>query len=295
MEMEDVYTQYKPLLLSISYQMIGSMTEAEDIVHDIFIDFHKIDQNNIKDIKSYLCKMVTNRTIDHLRSASKRREHYVGPWLPEPLNTIRDPLFSIVQHDQLSYALLTLLEKLNPVERAVFVLREAFSFSYDEIESFIGKEEANCRQILSRAKKKLHFHESKKKNYVGKDEGEKLINQFVYAVTTGNTDELFQLLKEDAILYSDGGGKVTAAIFPIVSSKRIAQFIFGLLQKYSNDKTLSIQMTQINGQPGLFISSDREPSSAVCFEITDQQVTQIFVIRNPEKLTYMLESGRGKK
>jgi len=156
MEVEHLYIQYKPLLLSISYRMLGSLNEAEDIVHEIFADLQVINIENINNIKAFLCKMVTNRCIDFLKSARKQREVYTGPWLPEPLifEDKDDPFHTILQQDQITYAILTLMETLNPIERAVFVLKEAFAFHYSEIASLLEKEEANCRKILSRAKKK---------------------------------------------------------------------------------------------------------------------------------------------
>jgi RNA polymerase sigma-70 factor, ECF subfamily len=290
MEIEQLYTLYKPLLLSISYRMLGSLSEAEDIVHEIFTDIQDVETENIGNIKAYLCKMVTNRTIDYLKSAKKNREVYIGPWLPEPLiiEDENDPLLSVLQLDQITYALLSLMEQLNPVERAVFVLREAFDFKYDELASLLEKEESNCRKILSRAKKRLHFNDDF--YLVPKEQSEevnKLIHQFIYASNTGNTDELLRLLSEDAVLYTDGGGKVTAAILPIVTSRRIVQFILGLLKKYSMDKSMKIQTMNINGQTGIIIESDQEPSSVVCFDIDNNHIQQIFVIRNPDKLKYL--------
>ena len=290
MDIEKLYTQYKPLLLSISYRLLGSLSEAEDMVHEIFTDIQAVETENIGNIKAYLCKMITNRSIDYLKSAKKNREVYTGPWLPEPLNTEdkNDPLLSMLQQDRITYALLFLMEQLNPVERAIFVLREAFEFKYDEIASLVDKEESNCRKILSRAKKKLHLHDDFQSSQ--KEESEevnKLIHQFIYASNTGNMDELMRLLSEDAVLFTDGGGRVTAAIYPIVSSRRIVSFILGLLKKYRLDQSLKIQTMNINGQTGIMIESKLEPSSAVCFDIDNNQIQQVFVIRNPEKLKYL--------
>jgi RNA polymerase sigma-70 factor, ECF subfamily len=290
MEIVQLYTLYKPLLLSISYRMLGSLSEAEDIVHEIFTDIQEVEIKKISNLKAYLCKMVTNRSIDYLKSAKKNREVYMGPWLPEPLiiEDKNDPLTSVLQHDQLSYALLSLMEQLNPIERAVFVLREAFDYKFEEIASFVGKEESNCRKVLSRVRKKLHLNgdfQSVKKEQT--EEVSNLIHQFIYASNTGNSDELIRLLCEDAVLYTDGGGKVTAAINPIVTSRRIVQFILGLLKKYSKDPSLKVQMKNINGQSGIIIESDVEPSSVVCFDIDNNQVQQIFIIRNPDKLKHL--------
>ncbi len=290
MEIEQIYTEYKPLLISISYQMSGSLSESEDIVHEVFTDIQNTETGEVVHLKAYLCKMVTNRTIDYLKSAKKNREVYTGPWLPEPFRSEdeQDPLTSVLKNDQITYALLCLMEQLNPVERAVFVLREAFGFKYDEIASLLEKEEANCRQLLSRAKKKLNLHDDFQ--HIKKEPSEevnKLIHQFIYAFHTGNTDELFRLLSEDAIVYTDGGGKVRSAIYPIASSERVVQLLLGLGKKWSQDDTRNIQTVNINGQMGIIVTSDIEPSSVVSFDIENQQIKQIFIVRNPDKLKYV--------
>ena len=287
MEIEHLYTQYKPLLLSISYRMLGTITEAEDLVHEIFADLHGLKLERIDNVKAYLCRMVTNRCIDLLKSAQKRREVYIGPWLPEPLifEDNNDPFQLILQQDQITYAMLTLMEQLNPIERAVFVLREAFDFSYKEIANLLEKEEVNCRKIVSRAKRKLQLNgDIHPQNNNQTNEVNQLITQFVYAAKAGKMEELIRYLCEDAILYSDGGGHVTAALRPIVSSGRVVQFILGLVKKYSLDSSMKVELKNINGQTGLLIESDQEPASIVCFDIENTRIKQIFVIRNPEKL-----------
>lgn len=289
MEIDELYIKFKPLLLSISYRMLGSYSEAEDIVQSIFTDIQSLDITRVTNPKGYLCKMTTNRSIDFLKSAKKKREVYTGPWLPEPIifNNQDDPLEAILQQDQISYAMLTLMEQLNPVERAVFVLREAFAFKYEEIASLIEKEESNCRKIFSRAKKKLSLEESDFQEHTQTEAAHQLISQFVHAVQTGNMKEMLRCLSKEAVLYSDGGGNVTAAIRPIVSSDRVLQFIQGLLKKYSH--TLNIQQKNINGQLGLLIESTGEPPSIVCFDIKNEQIQQVFIIRNPEKLAHLSE------
>jgi len=286
---DQFYQEYKPLLFSIAYRMTGTITEAEDITHDVLLDFGKLNEGQIENIKSYLCKMVTNRSLDYLKSARKQREVYIGPWLPEPL-IFHDvnPMHEVLMQDSISYALLCLMEQLTPVERAVFVLREAFGYEYDEIASILEKEVANCRKILSRARKKIDYKDDVGPLQVNQEELQHLVQSFLVAATTGNTESFLNLLANDAVLYSDGGGKVKAALVPIETRERVAQFIFGLLRKFGQDDELKFELVNVNGQIGLLIKRDNKPENVVSFEIEKNQIKHIFSIRNPEKLTFAL-------
>ncbi|MEH7382713.1 RNA polymerase sigma-70 factor [Bacillus sp. JJ1533] len=286
---EHLYREYKPLLFSIAYRIMGTITDAEDIIHDVLLDFEKSSRGQIENIKAYLCKMVTNRSIDQLKSARKQREVYIGPWLPEPI-IIHDegPEHVAIMKDTISYALLSLMEQLSPVERAVFVLREAFGYEYDEIAFMIDKEVTNCRKILSRARKKLDYKDDINDLQVSQEKMGDLIHSFLRAATTGNIDGLLSLLANDAVLYSDGGGKVKAAIVPIKTKERVSQFILGIIRKFGQDDKLEIEVVNVNGQIGILIKRNHKPENVVCFEIENNQINQIFSIRNPEKLTYAI-------
>ncbi|MFS0820610.1 RNA polymerase sigma-70 factor [Bacillus sp. 1P02SD] len=283
------YQQHKPLLFSIAYRMTGTITESEDIIHDVLLDFERTDHYKIENTKAYLCKMVTNRSIDYLKSARKQREVYVGPWLPEPLIIYDvDPMHAVLLQDNLSYALLSLMEQLSPVERAVFVLREAFGYEYDDIASIIEKEVANCRKIISRAKKKLDYRDDVEDLHVNQEKLQQLVQSFLLAATTGNMENLLSMLANDSVLYSDGGGKVKAAVVPIKTKERVANFILGLIRKFGQDAQLEIELVNVNRQIGILIKRNQQPENVVCFEIENNQITQIFSIRNPEKLTYAI-------
>lgn len=286
---DQFYLEYKPLLFSIAYRMTGTITEAEDITHDVLLDFGKLNEGQIENIKAYLCKMVTNRSIDYLKSARKQREVYIGPWLPEPL-IFHDvnPMHAVLMQDSISYALLCLMEQLSPVERAVFVLREAFGYEYEEIASILEKEVANCRKILSRARRKIDYKDDVDPLQVNQEELQHLVQSFLVAATTGNTESFLNLLANDAVLYSDGGGKVKAALVPIETRERVAQFIFGLLRKFGQDDELKFELVNVNGQSGILIKRDNKPENVVCFGIEKNQIKHIFSIRNPEKLTFAL-------
>ncbi|THE12209.1 RNA polymerase sigma-70 factor [Bacillus timonensis] len=286
---EQFYQEHKPLLFSIAYRMTGTITESEDIIHDVLLDFERTNYDKIENTKAYLCKMVTNRSIDYLKSARKQREVYIGPWLPEPLIIHEsDPMHAVIVQDNLSYALLSLMEQLSPVERAVFVLREAFGYEYDDIASILEKEEANCRKIISRAKKKLDYKDNVNDLHVNQENLQQLVQSFLRAATTGNVENLLSLLANDSVLYSDGGGKVKAAIVPIKTKERVSQFILGLVRKFGQDAQLEIEIVNVNGQIGILINRNHKPENVICFELENNQITQIFSIRNPEKLTYAI-------
>ncbi|MEH7235158.1 RNA polymerase sigma-70 factor [Bacillus sp. JJ1562] len=286
---EQFYQEYKSLLFSIAYRMTGTITEAEDIIHDVLIDFEKSNNDQVENRKAYLCKMVTNRSIDFLKSARRQREVYIGPWLPEPLIIHDvDPMHTVLMQDNISYALLSLMEQLSPVERAVFVLREAFGYEYVEIASFIEKEAANCRKIFSRARKKLDYKDETNDSQVNQTELQHLVQSFLLAATTGNIEGLLSILSNDAVLYSDGGGKAKAALVPIKTRERVSQFIFGLIRKFGQDDKIEVDLVIVNGQIGILIKRNQKPENVVCFEIEKKEIKHIFLIRNPEKLTYAI-------
>lgn len=300
MEIDEAYSRYRALLFSIAYRMLGSVTHAEDLVQDTFVTLQQQaiyqDEGHIRDLKAYLCKIVTNRCLDYMKSAKAQREVYIGPWLPEPLlqeytiipASIRaeemDPFQTIELEDTISYAFLVMLERLTPVERAVFILREAFVFEYDVIADFLGKTETGCRKIFSRLKQKME-NESEIE-WVPNAKSEQLTLRFLQAASTGDMAELFQLLSDDVALYSDGGGKITAAVKPIVSSQRVIAFIGGLVAK--GDSLVSVRVVRINGQHGLLIQVPNEASpTVVSLAIKNGLVQEIYMIRNPDKLRHI--------
>ncbi|MFS0862782.1 RNA polymerase sigma-70 factor [Fredinandcohnia sp. 179-A 10B2 NHS] len=284
---ESLYLQYKPLLFSIAYRMTGTITEAEDILHDVLLGMEKADFQTVSNPKAYLCKMVTNKSLDYMKSAKKKRELYSGPWLPEPVVTHgkNDPILKVLQKDQVSYALQTLMEQLSPIERAVFVLRQVFEFDYQEIASMVNKEETNCRKIFSRANKKLDYKVVE--NRSGNERLQQLVHQFVIAASTGQMEHLLSLLSEDAVLYSDGGGKVKAALVPIQSKDRVAAFIFGLVKKFGNDSEYTVEPIRVEGQVGLLLMVAGEIESVICFDQKDNYIHTIYMVRNPEKLQHI--------
>ncbi|MFY0762236.1 RNA polymerase sigma-70 factor [Metabacillus dongyingensis] len=282
MELDTLYKTYQPFLFSIAYRMLGSVTDAEDIVHDLFLQL-KIDTVQIKDMKAYLAKVTTNRCLNFLKSARKRREIYTGPWLPEPrVHQTEQPLDKILTDETVSYAFLVLLDQLSPVERAVFVLREAFAYDYGDIAGMLEKTEVNCRKIYSRAKRKLkndmpvHPENTERVDFLAKT--------FIKASMTGNFEEFIDILTEDVVLVTDGGGKVISALNPIVNKQRVSAFLNGISSKGSFIGELLPVM--VNGQKGILQVTEGHPIKVICFELDSKQknIRRIFIVTNPDKL-----------
>jgi RNA polymerase sigma-70 factor (ECF subfamily) len=263
--------------------MLGTVADAEDMVQDTFLALQKIKIQQIRNLKAYLCKMITHRCLDELKSAKKKREIYTGPWLPEPILIEEEqdtPLKTLIHRESLSIAFLTLLEKLTPQERAVFILREVLEFQYSEIAEMLGKTETNCRQILSRAKGKIAA--GKPEPAIDYAEQQKLLNDFIQAVTTENKERLLTLLETDIILYSDGGGKVPAALHPIAGAERVIPYLLGLIKKVPAG--FRYQLANINGRPGVILWVGQQVDSILSFKTNGSKMAAFYLIRNPDKL-----------
>ncbi|MEH7342333.1 RNA polymerase sigma-70 factor [Bacillus sp. JJ1532] len=286
MEMAQVYQTYKPLLFSLAYRMLGSAMDAEDIVHEAFILLGEADnETKINNLKAYLCKIVTNRCIDKLRSAAKQREVYIGQWLPEPIveDDIDNPSISLDKKESISMAYLLLLQQLTEVERAVFLLREVFQYEYEDIASIVGKSSTNCRQIFHRAKKGImHKTHSEKSD---KHHSKTYIEKFSQAVLDGNIDLIHAMLTKDAVFYSDGGGKVTAALRPIFSADHIARFLLGVITKLPENA--AYQFKNVNGSPGMVVIIDGRIDYVVSIEVNDGKIAKIYMVSNPDKLIHL--------
>ncbi|MFM1653312.1 RNA polymerase sigma-70 factor [Brevibacillus sp. B_LB10_24] len=287
MEFETMYTQYRTMLMSIAYHMLGSLADAEDIVQEVFLEVQQQDTNRIENMKAYLAKAVTNRCINYTKSARKRREVYVGPWLPEPIVALsqEDPMELVMKDEVISYALLVALEQLNAVERAIFILREALDYSYREIAEILHKTEENCRKIHSRIKKKLHRDGAVSSSRSNSEED--LVNLFIDAAKTGNFNELIHRLTDDAAMVTDGGGKVRGALRPIIGRERILALLEGIAPRgYFAGDFLPVY---VNGQRGVLLVTDGRPAKEIGFARDEKQdrITRIFVVANPDKLAHL--------
>ena len=285
--MEELYDQYKALLFTLAYQITGSAADAEDAVHDVFIKACDIHPERLEEPKAYLCKMVTNRCLDMQRSARKNRETYVGPWLPEPIRTPEaDTLeMTVVRRDLLSYAMLVLLERLTPTERAVFVLREALDFDYPEIAELLGKQEANCRKLMSRARSKMGITEEEP---VAAELVEtEWVSRFLTSLELGNVDQMLSLLTEDVMLVSDGGGNVPAFTRPIQKRDQVARILAGAFEgiKPYYQGGLRSELAPLNGETGIVLRSGDETVAAIFLQCRHGKLARIYFVRNPDKLT----------
>lgn len=287
MNTESIYQTYQSLLFSLAYRMLGSVVEAEDIVQETFIAFDQLpNKENIENTKAYLSKMVTNRCLDLIQSSARQREIYVGPWLPEPLlemgDQSNDPPQAFLEKESISTAYLLLLQQLNAVERAVFLLREVFQYSYDEIGEILGKRNSNCRQIFHRAKKSIHYEPEKQPSI---SMLESKVKEFVQSILTGNVERLLELVSEDVAMYSDGGGKVKAARIPIFGSSNVIQLHLNLFKMYAGKFTYSF--TTVNGLPGLILTTDELLQYVYSFSFNGGKIQTIFTVANPEKLQHL--------
>jgi RNA polymerase sigma-70 factor (ECF subfamily) len=275
--------ELRPYLFAIAYRMLGSVTEAEDVVQEAFLRYHEAGVE-AESPKAYLATVTTRLAIDQLRSARARREVYPGEWLPEPI--VDD---EAVRHaetaDSLSLAFLHLLEQLSPVERAVFLLREVFDYPYDEIARIVGKSPDNCRQILARAHR--HVDEGRRRFDVSLEEREEIARRFIAAWEEGDTDALVELLAADATVYGDGGGKAPAMPMPLVGALPVAKALIGW-GRQAHERGFTHRPARVNGEPGLvFHDTDGRVLWVAGLEIADGVVIAVRSVLNPDKLSHL--------
>jgi len=282
--MQELYERYRRLLFTLAYQLTGTVADAEDAVQDVFVKIYEIELERLAEPKAYLCKMVTNRCRDLLKSARKRRERYFGEWLPEPVSTAGDDsLEAIVRGELLSYAMLVLLEKLSPAERAAFVLREAMGFDYAAIADIVGRNEAACRKLISRARAKMGI--SPDEPVRPEAASEEWVRRFVAALETGSVDTVVSMLATDVEVVSDGGGKVVAAVQPIRAPAPVARFLLGLAKQITRPGSgFTYGLADINGQPSLLFRSPAGPDTIGLVHVEDGKLSSLYFIRNPDKL-----------
>ena len=277
------FSEHRSLLFSIAYRMLGTVADAEDVLQDAFIRWQQAPRDEIRSPKAFLVTIVSRLCINHLQSARAQREEYVGQWLPEPVVTdaASDPTSAMWAGESISMAFLVLLERLNPIERAVFLLREVFDYEYAEISAAVGRTEANCRQILRRAKE--HVHAARPRFTPSARKQTDLLARFVQAATNGDLDDLVALLASDAELHTDGGGKAPALPNLVHGATNIARAILGGMAKFA-PKTFVTRLVEINGEPGFVSYFNGKPAIALVLHISDDNVQKIFAISNPAKL-----------
>ncbi|WP_308798965.1 RNA polymerase sigma-70 factor [Agromyces silvae] len=282
---EDAFVTHRNLLFTVAYEMLGSATDAEDVLQESWLRWADVSADAsheaIRDPRAYLVRIVTRQSLNHLRTVSRRREEYVGEWLPEPLLTSPDVADDVVLAESLSMATMTVLETLGPTERAVFVLREVFDVPYEEIASAVGKSLPAVRQIAHRAKE--HVAARRPRVRVERDEQEEVLARFLDAFNSGDLQRLMDVLAPDVVAIADGGGQVRgAARRPIVGAEKIVAYLRGSIEKYGVKPHLTLAW--VNGALGAQLDVDGELLGVVSVTIEGGRVTRIYSVANPQKL-----------
>jgi RNA polymerase sigma-70 factor, ECF subfamily len=276
------FTLLRPLLFTIAYEILGSATEADDVLQDSYLRWADVDLSVVQDTKSYLAQLVTRQALNTLRADARRREEYVGPWLPEPLLLDdQDPSADVVLAESVSMAMLVLLETLSPDERAVFVLREVFGFDYGEIAEAVGKPAPTVRQVAHRAREHVRARR-KRFDALDPDRNAEITAQFLATAASGDVEALMTMLAPDATWMADSGGKVSAARRPVIGAERVARAIAGLMRKAG--ATLNVEMVTCNSAPAVLLYLGEHLEGVITLEIADDKITNFYVMRNPDKL-----------
>ena len=278
------FTHLRPLLFTIVYEILGSATESDDVLQDSYLRWADVDLATVRDTKSYLAQLVTRQALNALRASARRREEYIGPWLPEPLLLDeQDPSADVVLAESVSMAMLVVLETLTPDERAVFVLREVFGFEYDEIAGAIDKSVSTARQIAHRAREHVH---ARRKRFEPVDAAQtaQVAEQFMTAAATGDVEGLLSLLAPDATLTTDHGGKAKAIRRPVVGAKRVAALLAEFFRTGERMPDVRFEMVNCNNSPSLAIYSGDHLEGVFLIEIIDGKITNFYGMRNPDKL-----------
>lgn len=275
------FEPHRKVLVGLAYRMLGSVSEADDVVQDAFLRWREVDRAAITEPRAYLARVVSRLCLDRLKSASHRREHYVGTWLPEPV--VAGPAETLA--DDLSVALLLALERLSPLERAAFLLHDVFDMDYAAIGETLGNTEVACRQLAARARE--HVRQDRPRYSTNEADARKLADAFVVAAASGDVSTFAQLLAEDAVLYADGGGKRRSALKPILGRERIMRYYQS--QRIKSGGAFSahrVDPATLNGLPG-FVFHTAEGTETLALEVTESQVVAIYLVRNPDKVRHL--------
>ncbi|WP_433889379.1 RNA polymerase sigma-70 factor [Streptomyces sp. CA-111067] len=281
---ENAFVAHRSLLFTVAYEMLGSAADAEDVVQESWLRWADVDQAQVRDPRSYLVRIVTRQALNRLRTLSRRREEYVGEWLPEPLLTSPDVAEDVELAESVSIAMLTVLETLGPVERAVFVLREVFDLPYGEIAEAVGKSAAAVRQIARRSRE--HVASRRPRVPVSRSEQQAVVERFLAALHTGRLQDLIEVMSPDVILTADGGGLAPAAREPVHGAALVAR-ILARTHHHPQPPPLRVTPVHLNASPAARIEIPGETPSAMTLSVANGQITHIYLIRNPQKLTHL--------
>ncbi|MDG4820738.1 RNA polymerase sigma-70 factor [Asanoa sp. WMMD1127] len=277
----EAFLAHRNLLFTVAYEILGSAADAEDVLQETWLRWVKVDLDQVRDQRAYLIRITTRQALNRIRTVQRRKEAYVGPWLPEPLHTTADAADDVELAESVSMAMMLVLETLSPNERAVFVLREAFDLGYDEIADAVGKSPAAVRQIANRARR--HVDARRPRKQVHPRERQAALDAFQRTVETNDLSGLLEVLAPDVVVVSDGGGVKVAALRPVVGAEKAIRMFVGSMRKLGG--TLTTEPTVINGNPALLFRLDGELDGVAALRIEDARVTGIYYVRNPEKLS----------
>ncbi|MGW0479323.1 RNA polymerase sigma-70 factor [Nonomuraea sp. NPDC003214] len=279
----EAFVAHRNLLFTVAYEMLGSAADAEDVLQESWLRWAGVDLDTVRDQRAYLVRIATRQALKRLRTLGRRRESYVGPWLPEPLLTAPDVAEDVELADSVSMAMLLVLETLTPTERAVFVLREVFDVGYDEIAEAVGKSPAAVRQIAHRARS--HVAARRPRGDASPAEVRGALEAFRRAARTGDLQGLLDILSPDVVLLTDGGGVVRASLTPVVGAEAVS----GLLDRIP--ATATLDLAQVNGHPALIIRVDGRLETVMAVRIDDGLITGLYAVRNPAKLAHMKQEN----
>jgi len=277
------FLRHRDLLFTIAYEMLGSATDAEDVVQETWLRWREVDSADVHHPRAYLARIATRQSLNRLRTLNRRKETYVGPWLPEPLLTAPDVAEDVELTDSVSMALMFVLETLTPVERAVFVLREVFEFGYEEIAAAVDKTPGAVRQIASRARRKVLA--SRPQEIASAGRTRTALESFQRAIATGDLHELLEVLAPDVVYVADGGGLKMAARQPVTGAEKVGGMILGVLAKYSG--SIQVEVRMVNAQPALVVWLEEGLDAVMSLRVEDGRISGIYYVRNPEKLAHL--------
>jgi RNA polymerase sigma-70 factor (TIGR02957 family) len=277
---DDEFIDLRPLLVAVAYELLGSVGDAEDVVQDAWLRWREVDRAVVRDPRAYLCRTVSRLALNRLRTVQRRREDYVGPWLPEPLVAEDDVVEQVARAEAVSTAMLVVLESLLPVERVVFVLREVFGFGVDEVARVVDRTPANVRQIARRARS--HVEARRPRSVPEPEEHRIAVERFKRAAETGDVELLVSLLAPDVELTTDGGGAVKAALRPIVGRDKVVRFLASVM---AGREDAEVRVVQVNGAAGLVFRFGGVLDTVATFDVAGGVARRVYVLRNPAKLS----------
>jgi RNA polymerase sigma-70 factor (TIGR02957 family) len=277
----ETFLAHRNLLFTVAYELLGSAVDAEDVLQETWLRWVKADVAKVRDQRAYLVRITTRQALNRLRTMRRRKEAYVGPWLPEPLLTTPDVAQHVELAESVSMALMLVLETLSPTERAVFVLREAFDVSYDEIAAAVGKSRAAVHQIAHRARR--HVDARRPREVASPSQTRAALEAFQRALETGDPQGLLDVLAPEVVLVADGGGVKQAALRPVIGAEKVIRFMAGGLGK--TEGALTAGPTVVNGNPALVVRLDGGIDGVMAIRVEDARITGLYYVRNPEKLT----------